>query len=502
MNTPFLIRLARVIALLALGAFAFAWPIRFKTEPKALYQPPSELAEADRIMSERWQNGATLTSEERKNIEALYAEQGEAIAEALGLEDPGAYSTYSRGSSPATSPQALLSSLLSKLTRETSRGLVLALALMLIVLLVVFRSGALRKFLPSVIAILGMMGVVQLTEGEVNLFHLIALFLLAGLSIDYTIFLQSAKRARAAYPVVCSLLTSMAGFGALYFVSFPVVRAFGLVLGLGLPLAFVAGLAGRVSSAEEHRRYVSGGTEKAASPLGLEILFLCYRLLGLRVLHFGAAVVGVSAWIFSRGVRKSSPSIKKTILFTRSLADKLVIMAEGKRLPKVTTDGSPEADEFVAAVKAKEGVFILSSHCGTVETLVALGETDVTFHAWMDVARTSVFNAFYLKHSKRRRVVIHPIDEIGMETAFFAADALERGDSLVMAGDRGRGAFRFANSLDCKVFFVACVATGPVSYKAIIRRLPEGSKAMEKEYQRILAEVTAEYPDQWFEWEK
>lgn len=496
MNTPFLIRLARGIALLALGVFAFAWPIRFKTEPKALYQPPSELAEADRIMSEHWQNGATLTSEERKNIEALYAEQGEVIAEALGLENPSAYSTYRRCSSPAASPQSLLSSLLSKLTRETSRGLVLALALMLIVLLVVFRGGALRKFLPSVIAILGMMGVVQLTEGEVNLFHLIALFLLAGLSIDYTIFLQSAKRARAAYPVVCSLLTSMAGFGALYFVSFPVVRAFGLVLGLGLPLAFVAGVAGRVSSS------VSGGTEKAASPLGLEILFLCYQFLGLRVLHFGAAVVGVSVWIFSRGVRKSSPSIKKTILFTRSLADKLVIMAEGKRLPKVTTDGSPEADEFVAAVKAKEGVFILSSHCGTVETLVALGETDVTFHAWMDVARTSVFNAFYLKHSKRRRVVIHPIDEIGMETAFFAADALERGDSLVMAGDRGRGAFRFANSLDCKAFFVACVATGPDSYKAIIRRLPEGSKAMETEYQRILAEVTAENPDQWFEWEK
>ena len=88
MNTPFLIRLARVIALLALGVFAFAWPIRFKTEPKALYQPPSELAEADRIMSERWQNGATLTSEERKNIEALYVEHGEAMAEALGLENP------------------------------------------------------------------------------------------------------------------------------------------------------------------------------------------------------------------------------------------------------------------------------------------------------------------------------------------------------------------------------------------------------------------------------
>ncbi|MCQ2300843.1 MAG: hypothetical protein MJZ81_12065, partial [Bacteroidales bacterium] len=390
----------------------------------------------------------------------------------------------------------LLSALLTRLTYETSRGLAIAMALMFGVLAVIFRAGAVRKFLPSLLAIIAMLGVVQLSEGSINLFHLIAFFLLAGISIDYTIFIHGAEDRRALFPIVCSLLTSMAGFGALYFVSFEVVKSFGLVLGLGLPLAFMAALV--LKKGEK----IKDGTEKAASPLGLEMLLFCYRLLGLRALHFGAAVVGVSAWLCSRGVRKASPSIKKTLLFTRSLADKLVIMAEGKRLPKVTTDGSPDAEEFVRAVQAKEGVFILSSHCGTVETLVALGETDVTFHAWMDIARTSVFNAFYLRHSKRRRVVIHSIGEIGMETAFFAADALERGDSLVMAGDRGRGAFRFANSLDCKAFFVACVATGTVSYKAIIRRLPEGSKAMEKEYQRILAEVTAEYPDQWFEWEK
>ena len=74
-----------------------------------------------------------------------------------------------------------------------------------------------------------------------------------------------------------------------------------------------------------------------------------------------------------------------------------------------------------------------------IETLVALGDCSATFHAWMDFDRTSVFNRFYLKHTRRQRVVIHPISEIGMETAFFAGDALERGDSLVMAGDRGRG---------------------------------------------------------------
>ena len=258
--------------------------------------------------------------------------------------------------------------------------------------------------------------------------------------------------------------------------------------------------------------------EHGASPLGLEILFLAYRVFGLRVLHFCSACVGLCVWAFSGAVRRASPSPRKVAAFTCSLADKLVVMAEGPRLPKVELDDSRDAAAFAADVAAKKGVFVLSSHCGTIEVLAALGECDVTFHAWMEFSRTSVFNRFYMRHARRGKVVIHPISEFGMETVFEAGDALDSGDCLVMAGDRGfgrmmdvpfrggelklpEGAFRFANSLGHPVYFVACVATGPCRYRAVVRRLPSGTRDMARGYASALDEVSAEFPEQWFRWE-
>jgi len=88
-----------------------------------------------------------------------------------------------------------------------------------------------------------------------------------------------------------------------------------------------------------------------------------------------------------------------------------------------------------------------------------------------------------------------------METAFFAGEALDRGDCLVMAGDRGRGAFRFAHALGHPVYFVACVWTG-TGYRAIVRRLPSETAEMERRYAEILKETVTAFPDQHFTWEK
>lgn len=156
-------------------------------------------------------------------------------------------------------------------------------------------------------------------------------------------------------------------------------------------------------------------------------------------------------------------------------------------------------DKLVADVRAGRGVFVLSSHCGTVEALAALEGCAFTFHAWMDFDRTGVFNRFYLRHANRAKVVIHPISEIGMATAFLAGEALDRGDCLVMAGDRGRGAFRFAHALGHPAYFVACVWTGR-GYRAVVRRLPDGAKAMAAAYDAALEELVRAVPDQWFAW--
>ncbi len=499
--------------------------VRFGTDLTALYRPPTELAAAERRFAELSGSSeadrgflvfdrATIAA----NVDKLMAEQGERQKQKLGLSEtprpapPGPTADYALASVPRPAeplptgvrflqPRAVLGAVLARWTNETLVRLGFALALMLAALAVFCRRRALEMFVPSVCAMAAVAGLLGLLGEKANLFHLLACFLLAGMSVDYTVFLHNGGRA-ALKPALCSLLTSLAGFGALSFVSFPVVQGFGFVLGVGLPVGFAVALAtirlpspltSHPSSPIPHP-----SSEFAATPLGLEILWWLYRLFGLKALHLFAAAVGLCAWTFSRKVRRATGA-RKLVHFTRSLADKLVVMADGRDLPRVETDGSSDAAAFVADVQAGRGVFVLSSHCGTVEALAALEGCAFTFHAWMDFDRTGVFNRFYLRHANRTKVVIHPISEIGMATAFFAGEALDRGDCLVMAGDRGRGAFRFAHALGHPAYFVACVWTGR-GYRAIVRRLPDGTKAMANAYDAALKDLVAAYPDQWFAW--
>lgn len=574
---PFLRTALVALALVAVYGLCRA---DFGTNPTALYSPVPELARAERLLAEL--SGAAdatrgllvidgsdslddllekeeslalppdvprlsrfLPSLSRRrsaaaDVARLYAEKGTRQKELLGIGElvpppppaawswenlPTAFRPFMHGhslvvpSAPAPSgdlpegvsfwqPRKLIGTILAAWANETRLRLAVALALMLVVLLCVFRRRAFAVMFPSVFAMAVVGGLLGLLGESVNLFHLLAGFLLAGMSIDYTVFLHSGRG--TIRPTLCSLLTSLAGFGALAFVSFPVVRAFGLTLGIGLPVSFLAALA---TAPRESR------TEYGASPLGLELLWLVYRLFGLRALHFLSAAVGLCVWAFSPAVRRAAPRLRKVVNFTVSLADKLVVMAEGVRLPHVEVEPSPDAAAFLADVAAKRGVFVLCSHCGTIEVLAALGSCAVTFHAWMEFERTGVFNRFYLRHARRRRVVIHPVSEFGPETVFEAGDALDAGNCLVMAGDRGfgrmrtveladgrsfrlpEGAFRFARALEHPVYFAVCVAVGGGRYRAIVRRLPTETEAMARAYAEALAEVGAKCPDQWFRWE-
>lgn len=554
----------------------------FKTDPLSIYRPPAQLAEAERIFAELSGNfgqsrGFYVTSEDSDletllsreaqikiapttprlsrflpplkkrhenlaNIKKLYKEHGDKQRELLGVASltpmPSAYpwnwndvpscassfvhetSLIIPSAEPSTAqlpdgirfcqPGTVLSQILSSLANEALVRLLISLVIMFAVIVVFCRLRALMIILPSIVALLTVVGFIGLMGGSVTLFHVLACFLLIGMGVDYTVFLHSGV-AHAFKPAFASLLTSVAGFGALLFVSFPVVNAFGFVLAIGLPIAFLTALV--TSPAQESQ------TEYGASPLGLEILYVVYCLFGLRFLHFLARCAGLSIWLLSPSVRRASPSWRKLVQFTQSLADKLVVMADGRRLPAVETDGSEDARQFIEDVKLRKGVFVLSSHCGTVEVLAGLGACDVTFHAWMEFERTSVFNKFYLRHAKRRKVVIHSISSFGPETVFTAGDALDAGDCLVMAGDRGigrkrilkfgsgeielsEGAFRFARALAHPVYFVACVSTGSCRYRVVIRRLPmDDLGCMLKEYANVLYEVSSAYPNQWFKWE-
>lgn len=260
-------------------------------------------------------------------------------------------------------------------------------------------------------------------------------------------------------------------------------------------------------------------TEYGASPFGLECLWWIYRLFGRCVLRFFAQVVGLTIWLFSAKVRRNSPRLAKILAFTRSLADKFIIMANGRKFPPVVLDDHPDVQEFDHLVRNKKGVFILFSHIGTIEALSVLKGFDQTFHAWTEFSRTGVFNAFYFKHANRERLQIHPIEEFGPETVFWAGDALDRGEGLIMAGDRGIGrkqtvivegrelhfpigAFRFAHLLEHPIFFCACLEQKDGSYQVFLRRLPTDNKEMVNAFAQYYVQLANAYPDQVFQWQK
>ncbi|EGV29114.1 putative xanthomonadin exporter protein [Thiorhodococcus drewsii AZ1] len=137
--------------------------------------------------------------------------------------------------------------LIDRFIRETLNSLTLAAALIgVLIWLGVRRQGrTLRVILPIALTLVLDYGLLLAIEGAINLFHLVSLLLVLGLSIDYSLFLSRrcadpAESARAAFAVALSALSSLLMFGLLALSSIPVLHAIGLTTALGIGLALPA----------------------------------------------------------------------------------------------------------------------------------------------------------------------------------------------------------------------------------------------------------------------
>lgn len=410
------------------------------------------------------------------------------------------------------SPVETLTGFLVRYQATTLRLLALSGACLVVLLAIQFRRAMWKILLPSLAGIAAGFALLGLLGTPLNLFHLLACFMLLGMGLDYTIFLASDCQ-RNLRSVSCSLLTSLAGFGALAFVSFPLVRSMGQILGVGLLVAYAASLLlfARSSTADRN------SSEQAASPLGMEVLFRLYRLLGKRTLDRLAAIPCVCAWAFHPTVRRRAGSFRRLRHFVQALVDKLVVLSDGPGQPVLVPDDHPDARDFFADLEARKGVFMLTSHLGNAEALPALGKPGVVFHAFLHREQTAVFNAFCARHAKRPDICIHPVSGFDVGTVFEAGTWLDGGDCLVMAGDRGFGrtkphafrggthdfpigVFRLAQALEHPVYFAACIQDGPNHYRVLFRHLP-GDGTLFESYLRILEPLVDQFPEQWYQWD-
>ena len=109
------------------------------------------------------------------------------------------------------------------------------------------RSRVLRVLAPMALTTVLVLAVLRASGESLNLFHLIALILAAGLGLDYALFFEHASADRAEQRrtlhavLVCSLSTLMV-FALLGLSDVPVLRAIGVTVTLGVIFNFVFAL--------------------------------------------------------------------------------------------------------------------------------------------------------------------------------------------------------------------------------------------------------------------
>lgn len=106
-----------------------------------------------------------------------------------------------------------------------------------------------QVLLPYAAAVLCVAALFQLLGLRLNLFHLVSLMLVAGVSMDYALFLgeperDPAERARSLHAVTLCLVSTVSVFGILGLSEIPVLRAIGSTVTLGVVLSFGLALLG------------------------------------------------------------------------------------------------------------------------------------------------------------------------------------------------------------------------------------------------------------------
>jgi predicted exporter len=129
--------------------------------------------------------------------------------------------------------------------------LALALAWVLLIITVWVALGdpqrVLRVLSPMVLTTLLILAVLRGFGVELNLFHLVALILAAGLGLDYALFFDHAgddraEQLRTLHAIIVCSLTTLLVFALLAFSSIPVLRAIGSTVALGVICNFVLAL--------------------------------------------------------------------------------------------------------------------------------------------------------------------------------------------------------------------------------------------------------------------
>lgn len=560
------------IAFVAL--IAFSGPMYYDNSPDAFYKPDSFLAEnedAVKKVSNPDSLGFSLVDLEnwqRENLElkkklipSLNTHTSNFI---LSSDLPSQMTVNIDGRPKLILPgerklKDELETLLNGFALKAYYGLVLAVLAITLVAIVIYRFSFLRIVGPIIAALILTFFTLPIFGEKINFFHILSLFIVMGLGIDYSIFHFQLNHRLAPRPnktvVFFSFLTSLIGFGLLGFTSFPVTRSMGLTIALGLVYSYLFSLPSKEYSTSRSGTEPNGAAtrsevdtasawhrqaEQSAGHYRIMAVFLLYKYLGVGAAKILFTPVFLFIYPFCKPARaalkefysiigaKVSP-FRTMLSFAWSMIEKTDACTLNKNPPKMKLEGDLDWMEG--------GCFLLSTHLGCIEVLptligansrrVATSVDSVSLckfdrssiplvNAFQQLSHDSIFTSIFLKYMNKNQFRLHAVEDIGVETAANMKEAIERGEIVLMAGDRpsagskatlsypffGRdckwpkGVFKFAKLMDSPVYAISDVRTGWSEYTVFAKRLSPDS--MLGDYVDFLADLTRRYPSQWY----
>ncbi|MCC4600447.1 MMPL family transporter [Xanthomonas melonis] len=179
-----------------------------------------------------------------------HGDRSTALVSLTGLHDPAVLATAVRGSgAQLLDLKDASESLVAAYRGRVLGALVLAALLLAATVAIALRSPRriARVLLPMALTTVLILAILRGSGVELNLFHLIALILAAGLGLDYALFFDHAgddhaDQLRTLHAlIVCSLMTLLV-FALLAASSIPVLRAIGSTVALGVLFNFILAL--------------------------------------------------------------------------------------------------------------------------------------------------------------------------------------------------------------------------------------------------------------------
>jgi len=233
--------------------------------------------------------------------------------------------------------------------------------------------------------------------------------------------------------------------------------------------------------------------------------------------------------IHSCGIARSViMTYRNHYLFGQSMLDKYALFCKNRKRYALSFDGR---EAFDRALAGKQGIIIVSSHCGNFELAGYILKQDMKkINAIAFGGESPVYQQARETSLSEHNITMIPVKE-DLSHIYAINEALKNGEILIVPGDRvfegsriterkfmGRmakfpaGAFHLAEKYNTEIFSIFVMKESDFHYKTIVRSLSEPAEnempknarieAMANRYASTLGSVVMQYPAQWYNFYK